>query len=171
MSWCRGGALAVILIAVAFSSCGGSSSSSSVKTVTTTTTTATSTTSAPSPSPRRQLRACIKRFGARLASEPPTLKGRIAIGAAGNLPASYLGAVVFRNGAFSDVWVADNARGGADTADRLNKAQAQAAGVTEVEAAFSDGRAVSAPQNAKAFGEIGLDEARGLDRCLAAFNG
>lgn len=120
---------------------------------------------------RTQLRTCVKKFGARLASDPPKLEGRVAVGGAGNLPATYLGAVVFRNGAYSDVWLADKARDGAATADKLNEAQAASQGVTEVEAAYSDGRVASAPGNTKAFGELDLDkEAGGLDRCLSALN-
>lgn len=118
-----------------------------------------------------QFKRCTKEAGAKVKSDAPTLHGRIALGAAGNLPATYVGAVVWPNGAYMDVWFADNARDGAATANRLNRAEAKAQGVTEVEAAFNNGRAVGAPGNTAAFGRLGVGgSAKKIDACLKATN-
>jgi hypothetical protein len=120
-----------------------------------------------------RLKKCLRdKANAKLKREPPTLKDRIAIGAAGNVPATYVGAVVWPNDAFMDVWVADDAAHGARTADMLNKAEADAQGVSEVEAAFSNGRAVGAPENnPDKFGNLSQKETTGADDCLKATNG
>ena len=116
-------------------------------------------------------KACARKAGAKVKPEPPTLDGRVAVGAAGNLPATYVGAVVWPNGAYMDVWLADDAENGAATADKLNDAEANAQGVTEVEAAFNTGRAVGAPGNTEAFGELPLGASEKIDGCLKATNG
>jgi hypothetical protein len=118
-----------------------------------------------------EFKACAKKAGAEVKPKPPTLDGRIAVGGAGNLPATYVGVVVFPNGAYMDVWLADNAADGAATADKLNEAEATSQGVTEVEAAFNNGRAVGAPGNTEAFGELGGNTAEKIDGCLQATNG
>jgi hypothetical protein len=114
---------------------------------------------------------CVNKAGAKLKPEPPTLKDRIAVGGAGNLPATYVGAVVWPNDAYMDVWLADDAESGAKTADLLNEAEARSEGVTEVEAAFNTGRAVSAPVNdPDTFGNLPLDQLDEIDACLKATN-
>jgi hypothetical protein len=117
-------------------------------------------------------KSCVKKAGAKLKREPPTLKDRIAVGGAGNLPATYLGAVVWPNDAYMDVWLADDAANGAKTADQLNAAEARSEGVTEVEAAFNNGRAVGAPvNNPDTFGKLPLEQTGQIDDCLKATNG
>jgi len=118
-----------------------------------------------------QLKKCVKKAGARVKPEPPTLKDRIAVGGAGNLPATYAGAVVWPNDAYVDVWLADDAEAAAKAADLLNEAEARSQGVTEVEAAFNNGRAVAAPvNNPDTFGKLPLEQTGKLDDCLKATN-
>ena len=93
------------------------------------------------------------------------------MGAAGNVPATYVGAVVWPNDAYMDVWFADNAADGAATADKLNEAEAKVQGVTEVEQAFNSGRTVGAPGDTDAFGNLPNGGASKIDDCLAAANG
>jgi hypothetical protein len=156
---------AVAVVALAVVGCGDSGGGDKSK-----------TTTPPEPSVAKplsgvpQFKACVKKTGAKVKPEPPTTDGRIAVGAAGSLPATYVGAVVYPNGAYMDVWLADNAENGAATADKLNKAEAKSRGVPEVEAAFSNGRAVGAPGNTEAFADT-LDTAKKIDGCLKATNG
>jgi hypothetical protein len=117
-----------------------------------------------------EFKACVRKAGAEVKSEPPTLDGRIAVGAAGNLPATHVGVVAWPNDAYMDVWFADNAEQAAATADKLNEAEAKAQGVTEVEAAFNNGRAIGAPGNTEAFGNLPEGGAAKIDACLAATN-
>ena len=161
----KSSAAAVAAVALAVVGCGDSGGGDKSKT----------TTPPESPAAKplsgvSQLKACVKKAGAKVKSEPPTTDGRIAVGGAGNLPATYVGAVVYPNGAYMDVWLADNAANGAATADKLNEAQARSQGVTEVEAAFNNGRAVGAPGNTEAFANT-LDTAERIDGCLKATNG
>ncbi len=117
-----------------------------------------------------EFKACVKKAGATVKPEPPTTDGRVAVGGAGNLPATYVGAVVYPNGAYMDVWLADTAENGAVTADKLNEAEARSQGVGEVDAAFNNGRAVGAPGNTAALADT-LGTAGKIDECLAATNG
>lgn len=151
-----GTAAALVVLAAG---CGGSSSSDESKTTTA------------AVRPLRGLapfKACVKRAGAKVEHDPPTLDGRVAVGAAGNLPATYVGAVVWPNDAYMDVWFADNAADGAATADKVNEAEAQREGVTEVEQAFNSGRIVAAPGATDAFGNLANGRASKIDDCLAA---
>jgi hypothetical protein len=126
------------------------------------------------------LRACVEKAGARIEPNPPRPhKGRIAIGAAGNLPAIYVGAIVWPNGAYSDVWLAFNPLDAGMAAAKLNRAQAEAQGVSRVNAAYAYGRAVSAPGDIEAFGQLPELEKAGelppeaaakADACLAETN-
>jgi hypothetical protein len=126
------------------------------------------------------LRACIEKAGARLElNAPRPHKGRIAIAAAGNLPAIYVGAIVWPNGAYSDVWLAFNPVEAAMAAEKLNRAQAEAQGVSKVNAAYTYGRAVSAPGDIEGFGQLPELEKAGelppeaaakADTCLAETN-
>jgi hypothetical protein len=118
-----------------------------------------------------RLKKCVKRAGATIKPDPPPTKDRIAVGAAGNLPATYVGAIVWPNRAYMDVWIADDAAHGEKTAKRLNRAEARTEGVSEVEAAFNNGRAVAAPENnPDTFGKLPIKKAKAVDRCLAATN-
>jgi hypothetical protein len=126
------------------------------------------------------LETCVDTAGARLATNPPQgSKGRIAINAAGFLPAKYLAAVVWPNGAYSDVWLGEDASAAATTADKLNTAQAQTTGVPSVRAAFVYGSAVSAPGDPEKLAELPqMERSRELpegsfkkvNECLAAIN-
>jgi hypothetical protein len=119
----------------------------------------------------QRFKRCVREAGAKLEREPPTTKDRISLGGAGNLPATYIGAVVWPNDAYADVWIADDAKSGAKTADRLNEAEANSQGVSEVEAAFNNGRAVSAPENnPDTFGNLSSKQTQQMDDCLMATN-
>jgi hypothetical protein len=127
------------------------------------------------------LETCVDTAGARLAPKPPRpVKGRIAIARAGFLPAEYLGAVVWPNGAYADVWLGANARTAAEAADRLNAAEAEAVGARSVSAARAYGWAVSAPGDPEKLAELPqMETSRELpegsfskvNACLAAING
>jgi hypothetical protein len=124
------------------------------------------------------LRACIETAGARLEqSVPRPTKGRVNGRAAVNL--LYLGAVVWPNGAFSDLWLAFNPAEATMTAERLNRVEAAAQGVSRVNAAFAYGRVVSAPGNIEQFGQLTELEKAGelppetvarVDACIAETN-
>lgn len=168
-------AAAVAFVALVAVGCGDSGGDEKSRATTPPTTVTETVTSAPPvakpPSPVAQFKACVKKAGATVKPDPPTTDGRVVLGDAGNLPATYVGAVVFPNNAYMDVWLADNTENGAATADKLNAAEANAQGVTEVEAVFNNGRAVGAPGNTDAFANLPTGAAEKIDGCLKATNG
>jgi hypothetical protein len=124
------------------------------------------------------LKSCVETAGARLEQTlPRPTKERVDGRAALSLP--YLGAVAWPNGAFSDVWLAFSPAEARMTAERLNRAEAEAQGVSKVNAAFAYGRVVSAPGNIEQFaqltelekaGELPPETVAKVDACMAETN-
>lgn len=116
------------------------------------------------------LAKCVEKLHLTLTDEPSTIKDRAAVGAAGNLPARYIGVINFKGKPMIDVWQADDSAGGKETADALNKATAEAQGVSEVEAADNNGRAVSAYYNNLVITKLPLSVPDKIDKCLDKLN-
>lgn len=166
----------IVMAAVLLAGCGDSASEAKPKTASQSTPASTAVTTAPTPAATKQASAkevlakCLKKAKLGLAEEPSTTQDRVAVGAAGNLPALYIGVITYKGKPVIDVWQADDSAGGKETADMLNTAEAESEGVTEVEAAYNQGRAVSAPFNNLVITKLSDEQLDTLDGCVTQLN-
>lgn len=131
---------------------------------------ATAAATKPTTPPKEVLAKCLKKLKLTLADEPSSIKDRAAVGAVGNLPVRYLGAIQLHNKPMIDVWLADNNADAVKSADALNAATAKAEGVSEVEVAYSNGKTVSATFNNLVITKLDLNVPEKLDKCVDSLN-